>query len=228
MALFLPGYVLTAFLFPRAAELDGFERIALAIALSICATIITALVLAELHIRLSALSDAIGLTAIVVMLTPATVWRRNRVPCEQRYVARVDLQAHLILTGCLIVGLGLATWWTVGTNLGAVDPDFYIANSRGMLSGYPESVRVGSRHQMQIHIDNPTGRLLSFHMTERSGATEIVSMAGHVAAQRSWMRRVDLPAGGPPRRVRVTFELTRVNAPLLAIWLRYRIVSSHI
>jgi len=126
--LFLPGYVLTAVLFPErggptadAGELiggssrrgiDGIERVVLSVALSLVLVMATALALDVSGVGISLASTLVVVNALVVVLTAGATIRRRRVPPAQRYrpefgAWRAGLRAELATFDRLDRGLSV-------------------------------------------------------------------------------------------------------------------------
>jgi uncharacterized membrane protein len=225
MVVLVPGYLLAALLFPRSEELDGVERIALACALSVVITIVATLGLAELHVRLDARTDVLTLSGAVFVLLAGALWRRSAVSPSSRYLPRLPCSLEAVLTCCFLVLLGLGTWWIVGTNLGIVEPEFYVSDARGMLAGYPKSVHAGSAHSIYLHVENPDGQAVIYRLRMRDGATVMSWSSVKVGPRTNLVRRIHLPSNGVPRRVRLTFTFFRHNHVSADLRITYRIVS---
>jgi len=225
MVILVPGYAVVALLFPLADELDGIERIALSCGLSVVISIVVTLGLAEFHVRLDAQSDALSVGGTVFALLAGALWRRSRISASKRYVPHLPLGAGPVLACCFAVSVGLATWWIVGTNLGTVEPEFYISDSHGMLAGYPERVRVGTLHFIHLHVANPTGQPVTYGVRVRDGVTVVARSMVKVGARTNCVRRIGLPSSGPPRDVRLTFTFFRHNHMSGDLRLTYRLVS---
>jgi len=78
LVLFAPGYVLVSALFPKEEELDGIERLALSIGLSICVVVFIGLGLnyTPWGIRLKPI--LLSITAFTLIFTAITAFRRMR------------------------------------------------------------------------------------------------------------------------------------------------------
>jgi hypothetical protein len=224
MVLLIPGYLLVTFLFPRSRDLDGIERIALGFALSVAIIILLALLLAEVHIALTDRSELTAITAVVIALVVGVAWRRTLLPEEARYQPRVPRGVAPTLTCGVVILVGLATWWVVGTNLAAVQSRFYISDSHDMLAGRLKPVAIGSIRSVRLHVKNPTGRRATYRVREHVDGFRPTWELAKVEAFGTWVRREELPASGPPRRVRLRFTFFRHSAVAADLWISYRIV----
>lgn len=84
LVLFLPGYFLVCALFPKKDEMDGIERIALSVGLSIAVVVIIGLVLnyTPWGIRLGPI--LLALSVFTLTLAAVTATRRTRSSTEQK------------------------------------------------------------------------------------------------------------------------------------------------
>ncbi len=83
--LFIPGYVLIAALFPEKKSIDGIERFALSIGLSIAVVPLIGLVLnyTPFGIRLDSIVTSLFIIILAMMII--TVYRRASIPEEERF-----------------------------------------------------------------------------------------------------------------------------------------------
>ncbi|MDO5846135.1 MAG: DUF1616 domain-containing protein, partial [Methanocorpusculum sp.] len=83
--LFIPGYVLIAALFPEKKSIDGIERFALSVGLSIAVVPLIGLVLnyTPFGIRLDPI--VISLTIFTVVMMIITLYRRARLPTAEKF-----------------------------------------------------------------------------------------------------------------------------------------------
>ncbi|MFP3909626.1 MAG: DUF1616 domain-containing protein [Archaeoglobaceae archaeon] len=85
LVLFVPGYALISALFPRNDDLDGIERVALSIGLSICVVVFVGLALnfTPWGIRLGPI--LLSLSGFTLLMVAATSLRRVKVPVQDRF-----------------------------------------------------------------------------------------------------------------------------------------------
>jgi uncharacterized membrane protein len=225
MSLLIPGYLLATLLFPCASDMDGIERIAVSCALSIVVLVVVELALAEFHVMLTAKVEIVALNAVVLALACGVAWRRSAVSVSRRYIPRFPRGVVPSVTLCFVAALGVATWWIVGNDLGAVEPAFYLSNARGMMAGYPARVQAGSRQWVYVNVDNPTRNAMSFHVIERSGRKPVAIATATVGASKHWVRRMLLPSSGRSRHLRIGFRLIHDRDVFGVLWIKYRIIS---
>jgi len=85
LVLFIPGYTLVCALFPKNDEMDGIERIALSIGLSICVVVLIGLALnfTPWGIRLGPI--LLSLSGFSLLMVAITALRRMKVPASERF-----------------------------------------------------------------------------------------------------------------------------------------------
>ena len=89
LIVFIPGYVVIAFLFPRKSDLSTIERLALTVILSMTITVLTGMVLNYTPWGIHVITILTPLVVITLVLCVATFWRRSRIPYEEHL--RLDL-----------------------------------------------------------------------------------------------------------------------------------------
>jgi hypothetical protein len=111
LALFLPGYAITAALMPT-RDLTGFERAIFSIGTSFAATALTGLALNWTDDGLVRENWAVALCAVVLVATWIAVWRRGRLEEFEPIVAGAPSRlwsqlrsSPLLTTSCLVAAL---------------------------------------------------------------------------------------------------------------------------
>jgi len=85
LLLFMPGYSLTAILFPRKYDLDGIERVALSFGLSIVVVSLLGLGLNYTPFGIKLAPTLIVLSIFTISLSLGTWIRRMKLPAEERF-----------------------------------------------------------------------------------------------------------------------------------------------
>jgi len=173
VAIFIPGYCLTAALFPGKKDIDGIERIALSIGLSI-------MVVPLIGLWLNYTIWGIRLTPLIIVLIIFTVlmaqiaqYRRFLLPEEERFSVLFDKtiqeikdssasQKDVPLSRAFRVIIIVALIASVGTTIGVIlipktgerFTEFYILGQNGTAADYPTNIIEGSSEQVIIGIDN--------------------------------------------------------------------------
>ncbi|MCB0238602.1 MAG: DUF1616 domain-containing protein, partial [Anaerolineae bacterium] len=78
--LFVPGYCLTAALFPREDDIDGIERLGLSLGLSVAWVPVLALILDRLPWGLRLWPIVVGELLSMAIFAAIALWRRSRLP----------------------------------------------------------------------------------------------------------------------------------------------------
>ncbi|HEY9246705.1 MAG TPA: DUF1616 domain-containing protein [Candidatus Methanoperedens sp.] len=158
VVLFIPGYVLTAALFPGKDDLETIERIALSFGLSIAVVPLLGLLL-NFTFGIRLLQVLLTLCLYIIALIIIAVYRRGKLPDEEQF--RVDLdyvheiidsefnasksRTDRILTGVLIFSIVLAIgtiFFVITTpRVGEKFTEFYILGSEGKAENYPTELR---------------------------------------------------------------------------------------
>lgn len=154
---FVPGYALQAALFPRDADLDGPERWALSFGLSIAVIPPLALILDALPWGLRLWPIVIGEALAIAAASGAALWRRGRLPPEERYRVQTEIDikgwwamqdrpnriVYGVMAMALVVGAAAAVWSAVVPKPGDFFTEFYVLGSEGLAESYPREVAAG-------------------------------------------------------------------------------------
>ncbi len=171
--LFIPGYVLIAALFPEKKSIDGIERFALSVGLSVAVVPLIGLVLnyTPFGIRLNPI--VIALVIFIVAMMVVTLYRRASVPDEEMFTVPFEkvtptLKAEFFpkegtkfdkaLSWLLIAAIVIAAVTTVYVIAFPKDgekfTEFYILGEDKMADDYPDKFFVGTDQFVWIGINN--------------------------------------------------------------------------
>ncbi|KAF5042566.1 hypothetical protein DSECCO2_511270 [anaerobic digester metagenome] len=171
--LFIPGYLLTAALFPARGDLDGIERIALSLGLSIAAVPLFGFALnyTSWGIRL----DSIAITLLAFSLAVGLIaqFRRRELPEESRltvrfgtYLAaikeefsggspsRFDRVLSVVLIAAVLVAVATTVFVIAVPKEGEKFTEFYVLGPRGKAADYPTEFMSGTPQTVIIGIGN--------------------------------------------------------------------------
>lgn len=165
--LYVPGYCITAVLFPRADDLDGIERNGLSLGLSVAWVPVLALILNWLW-DLSLIPVMLGLLASIVVFSGAAVWRRERLPAGEafapsmawrprpwwRELPTLDRRVYLLSAGALLVAALAAAWIFLIPSPDEFMTEFYILGRGGLAEDYPRVAAVGEPLRVTMGIVN--------------------------------------------------------------------------
>jgi uncharacterized membrane protein len=225
--LFVPGYVLQAALFPRAADLDGPERLALSFGLSVAAVPPLALLLDQLPwgLRLWPIVVAQGL--FIAACSVIALWRRRSLPLEERPRFDLDLDlrgwwADQDRLGRLLYGLLAAAFLlaliSAATILFLPRPDeslteFYILGPGGLAEDFPRQAAPSQSLSVTVGIANHEGSAITYHLEVRLGEQRL-NQVGPISLEdgQVWQQAVEYALPGPGADQQVDFLLYR-DAP---------------
>ena len=166
--LFIPGYTLTAALFPKRDSLDAVQRVALSFGLSIAVVPLIGLILNYTPWGISVNPILTSLLAFIIVTAGIAWFRRRRLPPEQRFVVRFSFswlrfwrfpnRLDRVLSGVLIVAIlaviGMLVFAAIPPTVEEKFTEFYILDSEGKTENYPDVVVSGEEAQVTIGIVN--------------------------------------------------------------------------
>jgi uncharacterized membrane protein/LysM repeat protein len=214
--LFLPGYSLTLALFPRAGDLDGVERAALGLGLSL------GLIISVLALLLNYTPWGLGHTPLLVALTASTlaactasIWRRASLPPGDRLVVGprperglTDRPARLALGVLLASGLLAGAALTVTLTAPPSEfTEFFILGPESLAENYPRTVAPGEAVTVTAGISNREAAPASYVVAVADGTDTPLARVGplQLAPGESWEGRVSfaLPGAGDDQEVKL-------------------------
>jgi len=185
LILFLPGYALTAALFPKMGDLDNFERLALSFGLSIAITPLLSLILN--YTSYGNLLDPIllSLSVLTVLLVITAYLRRFLTSPVNRF--RVDFTGFfktlgggfssesktgkiisIILIITLMLSVATTAYIIVKPPPGASFTEFYILGPGGKATDYPTNLTSDETGNLIIGIVNHENKETSYHLVVTS------------------------------------------------------------
>jgi len=238
LILFCPGYVLQAALFPRRNALDGAERLALSLGISLALVPLLALILDQLpwgiHLA-SVVSAVVGITLLATVLA----WVRwYSLPPEDRWEWAIPwadfanpfgFRRRSWLYGGLmgILALDLLLLLMVIRLAGTGEPvtEFYLSGPGGLAVGYPHWSVVGEPMTVTVGIVNGEETTVDYRL-EVVDDDHLLGQAGPVrlGPGAAYEGPVSFTPARPGDPVRVQFFLYRNGLPVpyrtLWLWLR--------
>ena len=173
VVIFIPGYCLTAALVPGRQDIDGIERIALSIGLSIMVVPLIGLWLNYTIWGIRLIPIMIALIIFTVLMAQIAQYRRFLLPEEERFSvvfdtiireikdsssSQKDIPLSRAFRVIIIVALIAAVCTTIGVifipKTGERFTEFYILGQNGTAADYPTNIVEGSSEQVIIGIDN--------------------------------------------------------------------------
>jgi len=218
--LFFPGYVLIAALYPRSNDLDGIERVALSLGLSLAVVPLIGLVLnyTPWGIRLTPILMSLAL--FIIVCSVVAVRQRMRHSAEERFAGDIRplLQAARSLpwvslalaTGVIGVLLFAGFRFGVlgGSRVGETFTEFYVLGPGGKAEGYPRRLLVGEPSQVIVGIINHEGQTAHYRVEVQAGVDRLASEGSFALADGEKREdRVGIVVRRPAKQVKVEFVL---------------------
>lgn len=237
--LLFPGYTLIAALYPRRGDLDGVERLALSLGLSLAVIPLIGLVLNYTPWGIHLTPIAVGLTLFVTVCSLAAARARARLAAPERFEAdiRPVMRAlrrfpwpAILISAAVVVSLLLAGYRTglLGVSkVGEPFTEFYVLGPGGKAQGYPRRLFVGEKAEVILGIANREGRDAEYSIQVAS-ATGVLRTLGPIVLRpgETHQGRVDFSLARPGKRVKVEFLLYMKGTPApyrrLHLWLDVR------
>ncbi len=165
--LFFPGYTLVCALFPKNPELDGIERVALGIGLSIAVVPLLGLVLNYTPFGIRLYPVLVSLFAFTFLMSVAAVYRRKKLNVKDRFVPsfsvnvprwgemnRVDKSLSMGLVIGVVVSGALLSSFVAAPKVGERFTQFYVLGPSGKVEGYPTNLTLGENGTVILGVVN--------------------------------------------------------------------------
>ncbi len=234
VVLFCPGYAAQVALFPRRNGIDGAERLALSVGLSLALVPLLALMLDQLPWGIR-LGPVVGAEAGATWLAGALAWVRwRRLPPEDRWewkipwtdLARLDPSPRfwLGIGLALVLVLGLALLLTVAhlAGWGESATEFYLLGPDRQAGGYPYRGSVGEPITVTVGIVNRERVPVEYRLEVVDGE-HLLGQAGPVRLEpgTDFEGPVSFILAWPGDPIRVQFLLYRngLPVPYRTLWL---------
>lgn len=267
LVLVLPGYAVVAALFPGAGDgptsdpaddsasavdtspetqqgIDGIERAALSVGLSIPVVALLGLALSLTPLGVTLLPMLFVLEAVTLGATAVAVRRRRRLPADERFAvpfrqwvaagrgalfeteSRTTLVLNLVLAASVLLAAGSVTYAVAAPNEGETFTEFYLLteNETGALvaDDYPTQFTVGESQPVVVGVENHEQAPTEYTVVVELQRVEIDGDAATVVETSELDRfGVDLDAGETWRQER-GLAPTMAGERLRVAYLLYR------
>jgi uncharacterized membrane protein len=218
---------------PDGKGLDGLERLALSLGLSIAITPLIGLVLNYTydwdpdHLGIRLLPVLFSVYAFILITGIAAIIRRNRVPLEDRFEIVIDItvpEDYTTMDKVLTVGIAvmmiasvsLLIYIIVVPREGESFTEFYILGPTGMAENYPRNIYLDQEKFLYIGVGNHEHERTNYTlvMTLDSGARNTtVESFDHVTISRSSQPSMEISVGdGKTLELPCNFSVLEVGA----------------
>jgi uncharacterized membrane protein len=176
--LYIPGYWLTAALFPGRENLNGIERTGLSLGLSVAVVPLLALILDKLPWGLRLWPILAGEYAATFVFMAAAGWRRMHLPPQLAYIPEMRLQPGLwwrgltpgdkrlskfILIALLLAGLATA-WIFLVPSPDQFMTDFYMLGPEGLAENFPRQAAPGEQLSLTMGLSNKERESMTYRV----------------------------------------------------------------
>jgi len=225
LTLFFPGYALLSALFPKQGKLEGIERIALSLGLSIAITAILGLLLNYTPWGIK-LYPALTLVTIFILLVSAVAWyRQQRLPPAERLsivvstslpkwskMGNADKVLSIALVVAILLALGSLGYAIAMPREGERFTEFYILGVDGRAENYPRQLTQGEAAKLIIRIVNHEHEDMSYRVDIKIDGNEVGQVKSKVLPQgEMWEKVVSFTPQNPGKNQKVEFWLYKDN-----------------
>ena len=182
MILFLPGYSLTTFFFPRNKDLKIMKRLVLSFLLSITITLFFSLILIIITSETILTSILIFNSIFVLIIQPASLFRRNQISEKFNFglseflkSSKLSLNTRfqrdkinsVILVIFIVLIISMAAYVILSPKNDEKYTEFYILGSGGNAYNYPTNLTVNQTGNVNVGIVNHEGSAVTYEMKVR-------------------------------------------------------------
>jgi len=221
--LFFPGYIMAAALFPGRDDLEGLERLGLSLGLSIAILPLMGLVLNYTPWGITMLSTLLSAISFIVGCSAIAYYRRRRLPLEERYALRLELdvagwRSGGLLDRSLTVALAVSIFAALGTflfvlakpDVGERFTEFYVLGPYGEADDYPRWVLQGQLLNPIVGVINREHQDMNYRIRIEVGGQEVEQITDiHLAHDQKWVERVVFALQEPGDQQQLRFLLYR-------------------
>ncbi len=221
--LFFPGYTMVAALFPGRDDLEGLERLGLTLGLSIAVLPLMGLFLNYTPIGITLLSTLFCATAFIVGCTIIAYYRRGKLPLEERYALRLELdvagwRSGGLLDRSLTVALAVSIFAALGTflfvlakpDVGERFTEFYVLGPYAQAEDYPTRVLAGQPITLIVGVINREHEDVQYRIVREVGGQAEQQVTGiQLAHDEKWEHWLSFALDSPGEGQRIQFLLYR-------------------
>lgn len=174
--LFLPGYFLVSALFPGRDDLEGIERLALSLGLSLALVPLIGLMLNYTPFGIRLWPVTLSLFGFMLVTTWIAQFRRERIAPKERFT--IDFTRHLpswgeigredrlLIAGSIIaiIGAGVGGSYLASNRHGEEFTEFYLLGPGGKMENYPTELKAGGTGTVILGVQNHEYELVNYRV----------------------------------------------------------------
>lgn len=210
ITLVAPGYALTAALLPGRYDIDGVERLALSVGLSVACIPLLGLLFTTTPWGIRLLPMALGLATFTLLASFVALYRRRQLVPSLRFFDHAAVRRK---GWGLLLLIGISFGATVVAAQALRPPvsvtEFYLLNAEGRLEAYPTTLSPGQTFQVTLGIGNHEGRAESFRIHAPFVGEVPIAEVSSLGDGGRWERKLTLEAPEGTGRTQLTFALYR-------------------
>ncbi|MEL4305592.1 DUF1616 domain-containing protein [Methanococcoides sp. LMO-2] len=230
MLLFLPGYSLIAALFPARDDLDGIERFALSIGLSIAVVPLIGLALNYTTWGIRLFPILISVSAFTIIMCIVAVFRRRSLPEDEHFTVpfyktylslkeeiskkpenKLDRILTILLVISIVASIVTLAYVVVTPKEGEKFTEFYILGPGGMAEGYPTDLELGQNGTVIIGVVNheyvDTDYSIELMLENNSQLTDQESLQIILQHNETWEKEITFTPASAGENMKLQFLL---------------------
>lgn len=222
--LFIPGYLVTAVLFPKTGDLENLNRISLSVGLSIIIVPLIGLLQNWLPWGITLLPMMLSLTLFDAVLMVLGWSRRRKLPEEQRFTLAFNINIEklkikfksnkiiysILLTIVLTIVTALIFMLIFPPKAGKCFTEFYITGKNGTVAGLPKQLQVGAEEAVTVTVINNEYQKTVYRIEIRLDGKVIQSISDiSLKNNEKWENVVSIKADKASSPAKVEFLLFR-------------------
>ncbi len=236
--LFIPGYLLQAFLFPYRGDLDGMERVGLSLGISVSVNSILALIIDRSPWEIGIISITFGQFWVISFFSSLALIRRvfasenlayaSTLVSDLRslwsFMRMLDRRRIVIPIFGLLIIVSLVGLNFLETSSSRFMTEFYILGAEGLAEDYPWDVEVGEPVTLTAGINNLERDPATYAITIRAN-NNLLAKSEPVILEvgDSWQGKIvfTMPYPGEDQPVEILLNRAKYPTPYraLRIWL---------
>lgn len=220
--LLLPGYLLTAAIFPGRFDLEGLHRLGLSFGLSIIIVPLIGFALNYMPWGISLFPILVSLILFIMTMSSLTWYRRKRLSDKSSFTLSFNVNfqwsehskarkvMQVVFIGALL--LMLVTFSHVLASHKFVEKftEFYILGQKGIAADYPQELEVGEYGELLAGIINNEHQKINYQIEVRMDSQLINRLSPITLEHREkWENLITFQADKPGKNVKVELMLFR-------------------